>query len=134
MRQLRPHADIGILDLHEIPDLDFFGKLRIRTDMDIGPHGHTIGDLAFMGIDKMRGHAAADHGILEAAVRPQHAVLADLRLSFDPCEGVDDGIPPDFYVRINEGRIRIHDGHAIRHQLLILATAQDLLCGGKLLA
>ena len=134
MRQLRALADVGVLDLDEVVDLDALEEMRVRAQVDELAELDIVVDLAFVRVDELARHAVAALDVLEADIRSNLAFLADDRAMLEPGHRVDDGIAADLDVVIDVRRRRVHDGDALAHELFILAAAQDLLGAGELQA
>ena len=77
MRQLRPLADDGVLDLDEIADLDVRSDFRRGAKMNVWAERRTVGDFTFMRIAEMRRDMGTDLHVLKARMGADLAALAD---------------------------------------------------------
>src|SRR6266567_333246 len=106
---LRPH------ELGEAADVDVLGDLGARPDL----HERTA-----VG-------AVADLRVLYVHVWSDAAVAADFRVALDDRERLDGRVLSDGHVGVDEGRIRIDDGDALRHMAVEDAPAHDPRRGGE---
>ena len=112
MRQFRSLSDGRILHFDKIIDLHAFTDMRPRTQMDELSQLYMIVDHCIVRIKELPCHEIADFRILNADRWPDLAMFSDFRAAFEVGHGIDDCIPTDFNVRVNECGSRIDDGNA----------------------
>ena len=134
MGQFRAVTDRRVFDFHIISDFYVIADDRIGSEVDEGSDFTAIFDLAVVGVHELDMVIVAHLYIGHADIGSDVAVFADDRMALEDRPRIKYRIAADGNGRIDIGIIGIDDRNAVSHELLKLATAQNLFGFGHLLA
>ena len=127
VRDLRPVADHGVLDLHKIADLHAVSDRRAGADVRERTDLRVIADGGGKRVRRAHRRAVAHAHVLQKRVRTDGAVFADARAAAQDRPGQQRRPRADRHRRIDVGIAVIPDLHALPREQLQMGKPQNRL-------